>query len=219
MAKIKKTEKVKRIMAILDDLYRDPPIPLAHKDAFTLLIAVLLSAQCTDERVNKTTPALFALADQAKAMAKQKVEAVHAIIRSCGLAPAKAKHIVALSKQLCELHGGEVPSSFAELEALPGIGHKSASVVMSHIFGVPAMPVDTHIHRLMRRWGISDGSKVEKTEADIKRYFPQDAWNRLHLQFIFFGRAHCPARGHDFNLCPICNWASSQKVRQQETRS
>lgn len=200
-----KKEKATGIMAILDKLYPETPIPLAHKDPYTLLVAVLLSAQCTDERVNKVTPDLFELADTPAAMAQQDVDDIKAIIRPCGLSPRKSQAISELSRILMEKHGGEVPQNFADLEALPGVGHKTASVVMSQAFGVPAFPVDTHIHRLAYRWGLSTGKNVEKTEADLKRIFPREKWNKLHLQIIYFGREYCPARGHNPEICPICS--------------
>ena len=214
---MKRAEKAERIRKILDRLYPLPPIPLRHRDPFTLLIAVLLSAQCTDERVNRVTPALFAEACTASAMAKLPVVRIRQLIRSCGLAPSKARNISALSKILVAEHGGRVPESFESLEALPGVGHKSASVVMSQAFGHPAFPVDTHIHRLAARWGLSGGVNVERTERDLKQVFPEEAWNRLHLQIIFFGREHCPARGHDLASCPICSWAATKKRIAQES--
>jgi len=197
-------QKATAILQILEELYPETPIPLAHSDPYTLLIAVLLSAQCTDERVNKVTPHLFALADNPAGMHAESVQAIQDIVRPCGLAPRKAQAIWELSGILLEKYRGEVPQSFEELEALPGVGHKTASVVMSQAFGVPAFPVDTHIHRLAERWGLSDGKNVEKTEADLKKLFPKDKWNKLHLQIIFFGREYCPARGHKREECPIC---------------
>ncbi|MDX2167450.1 MAG: endonuclease III [Deltaproteobacteria bacterium] len=205
-----RAEKAARIAAQLDALYPETPIPLDHRDAFTLLVAVVLSAQCTDARVNLVTPALFARAATAARLARLSEGEILALIRTCGLAPSKAKNLKALAAQLVERHGGAVPADFAALEALPGVGHKTASVVMSQAFGQPAFPVDTHIHRLAARWGLSDGSTVERTERDLKRLFPPDRWNRLHLQIIYFGRQHCPARGHDFTRCPICSWAASK---------
>ena len=203
-----RAEKAERIRATLDRLYPEVPIPLDHQDPFTLLVAVVLSAQCTDARVNLVTPALFARAATPVAMARLGESEILALIRSCGLAPSKAKNIKALSQQIVERHGGRVPEGFAALEALPGVGHKTASVVMSQAFGHPAFPVDTHIHRLAARWGLSNGSSVERTERDLKRIFPESAWNRLHLQIIYFGREHCPARGHEASGCPICSWPS-----------
>ena len=205
MARISKKEKAEKIMEILDDLYPETPIPLNHADPYTLLIAVLLSAQCTDERVNQVTPHLFALADNPHDMAQQNVEDIKAIIRPCGLSPRKSRAIYDLSQMLVDQYGGKVPQTFEELEAFPGVGHKTASVVMSQAFGHPAFPVDTHIHRLAYRWGLSTGKNVEKTEKDLKRLFPKDRWNKLHLQIIYFGREYCPARGHDPNACPICS--------------
>jgi len=215
---VKRAEKAERIRKILDRLYPLPPVPLRHRDPFTLLIAVLLSAQCTDERVNRVTPALFAEARTASEMAKLPVGRIRRLIRSCGLAPSKARNISALSKILVAEHGGSVPESFQALEALPGVGHKSASVVMSQAFGHPAFPVDTHIHRLAARWGLSNGVSVERTERDLKQIFPEEAWSRLHLQIIFFGREHCPARGHDLASCPICSWAATRKRIAEEGR-
>jgi endonuclease III len=200
-------------MTILDDFYPSPPIPLDHKDSYTLLVAVLLSAQCTDVRVNQVTPELFAMADNPLEMSKQKVEDIRRIIRPCGLSPRKSASILELSCILLEKHGGEVPESFEDLEALPGVGHKTASVVMAQAFGHPAVPIDTHIHRLMNRWGLSNGKNVEKTEIDFKKAFPKGRWNLLHLQVIFFGRQYCPARGHDFEVCPICSWAAPKNRR------
>jgi endonuclease-3 len=200
-----KQQKVWHIMEILEELYPETPIPLDHQSEYTLLVAVLLSAQCTDERVNQVTPALFELADNPFDMAQREVGAIKEIIRPCGLSPRKSKAISELSKILVEEHGGKVPASFTDLEKLPGVGHKTASVVMSQGFGVPAFPVDTHIHRLAYRWKLSTGKNVEKTEKDLKRLFPKEKWNKLHLQIIFFGREHCPARGHDPYTCPICS--------------
>lgn len=188
----------------LEQLYPETPIPLDHKDAYTLLVAVLLSAQCTDARVNLITPALFRLADTPQAMMNVPVESVKEIIRSCGLSPRKSAAIVELSRILVVQHGGEVPQDFAALEALPGVGHKTASVVMAQAFGVPAFPVDTHIHRLAHRWKLSSGKSVEQTEADLKKLFPRDKWNKLHLQIIFAGRQHCSARGCKNGSCLLC---------------
>lgn len=203
--RITKKEKVEGIMSILEELYPTTPIPLDHKDPYTLLVAVLLSAQCTDERVNQVTPDLFELADNPFEMARQRVQDIKAIIRPCGLSPRKSKAISDLSNILVEEYDGKVPESFSALEELPGVGHKTASVVMSQAFGVPAFPVDTHIHRLAFRWGLSTGKNVVKTEKDLKRLFPKESWNKLHLQIIFFGREYCPARGHDPRKCPICS--------------
>ena len=185
---MKKTEKAKEIANILENLFAETPIPLDHKDPYTLLIAVLLSAQCTDERVNKITPLLFAAADTPQEMVLLSVEEIKAIIRPCGLSPAKSKAIHRLSELILEKHDGKVPQTFEELEALPGVGHKTASVVMSQAFGIPAFPVDTHIHRLAYRWKLSTGKNVEKTEKDLKALFPRESWNKIHLQIIFFGR-------------------------------
>tara|TARA_B100000965_G_scaffold347103_1_gene319004 strand:+ start:143 stop:778 length:636 start_codon:yes stop_codon:yes gene_type:complete len=202
---MRKKEKVLFIQKKLDTLYPKTPIPLDHKDSYTLLIAVLLSAQCTDERVNKVTPQLFDLADNPEEMKKQEVTKIEQIIKPCGLSPRKSKAIHQLSKILIEEHDGQVPDNFEDLEKLPGVGHKTASVVMSQAFGVPAFPVDTHIHRLIYRWGLSNGKNVEQTEKDCKRLFPKENWNKLHLQIIFFGREYCKARPHDPLKCPICS--------------
>ncbi|WP_367393179.1 endonuclease III [Lewinella sp. LCG006] len=198
-------EKADAIAQILEELYPETPIPLDHSDPYTLLVAVLLSAQCTDERVNKVTPDLFALADNPADMAQQSVEDIKAIIRPCGLSPRKSQAIYELSNILVDKYNGEVPADMAILETLPGVGHKTASVVMSQAFGEPAFPVDTHIHRLAYRWTLSTGKNVEKTERDLKKLFPRETWNKLHLQIIFFGREYCPARGHDPHQCPICS--------------
>ena len=200
-----KKEKVEDIINILEKLYPVVPIPLDHRDPYTLLVAVLLSAQCTDERVNMITPKLWRLADNPHDMMLQDVDEIRAIIRPCGLSPRKSKAISELSRILVEEHNGEVPQSFEALEKLPGVGHKTASVVMAQAFGVPAFPVDTHIQRLAHRWCLSTGKNVERTEKDCKRLFPKEKWNDLHLQIIFFGRQYCPARGHDPNACPICS--------------
>lgn len=200
-----KKEKVQFVINKLQELYPKVPIPLDHKDPYTLLIAVLLSAQCTDVRVNKTTPALFKLADNPYDMSRVPVEDIQSIIKPCGLSPQKSKAISKLSSIIMEKHHAEVPQSFEDLENLPGVGHKTASVVMSQAFNVPAFPVDTHIHRLIYRWGLSNGKNVVQTEKDCKRLFPKELWNRIHLQIIFFGREYCPARGHKKELCPICS--------------
>jgi endonuclease-3 len=192
---MKKKEKAEFIITELEKLYPTTPIPLDHKDSYSLLIAVLLSAQCTDERVNKVTPSLFKLADNPFDMVKLSVKDIESIVRPCGLSPAKSKNIHRLSELLIEKHDGEVPESFEELEALPGVGHKTASVVMAQAFGVPAFPVDTHIHRLMIRWKLTNGKSVEQTERDAKKLFPEELWNKLHLQIIFYGREYSPARG------------------------
>ncbi|MEQ8909147.1 MAG: endonuclease III [Vicingaceae bacterium] len=202
---MKKIEKVQFVVDKLEELYPETPIPLDHKDAYTLLVAVLLSAQCTDERVNKVTPDLFALADRAESMKELKVEQIKAIIRPCGLSPRKSKAIHELSEIICNQFHGKVPDNFKDLESLPGVGHKTASVVMSQAFGFPAFPVDTHIQRLIYRWGLSSGKNVTQTEKDCKRLFPKELWNKLHLQIIFFGREYCKARPHNPSQCPICS--------------
>lgn len=200
-----KKQKAQEITAILEELFPETPVPLHHSDAYTLLIAVLLSAQCTDERVNQITPALFGRAANPFDMVRLSVEEIREIIKPCGLSPRKSAAIHELSQILIDKYKGEVPQSFEALEELPGVGHKTASVVMSQWFGVPAFPVDTHIHRLAARWGLSSGKNVEKTEADLKKLFPKKLWNKLHLQIIFFGRKYCPARGHQPLECPICS--------------
>ncbi len=202
---MKRKERALAIARILDQHFPDPPIPLQHKDTYTLLIAVLLSAQCTDERVNKTTPDLFQLADNPHDMSKLPVRQIEEVIRPCGLAPAKSKAISGLSQILVEKYNGKVPDSMRELEELPGVGHKTASVVLCQAFGKPAFPVDTHIHRLAWRWKLSTGKSVAQTEKDLKKLFPEEMWIKLHLQIIYFGRAFCPARGHDPWACPICS--------------
>jgi endonuclease-3 len=204
---MKREAKAARIGAILDALYAAPPIPLLHRDPFTLLVAVMLSAQTTDKKVNEVTPTLFALADTPQKMAALSVEQILSTIRTLGLAPTKARNLKALSRQLVERHGAVVPSDEASLEALPGVGHKTASVVRAQAFAIPAFPVDTHIHRLSARWGLSSGKNVEQTECDLKRLFPESDWIKRHLQIIHFGREHCPARGHEPDGCPICSWA------------
>ncbi|MDP6979363.1 MAG: endonuclease III [Myxococcota bacterium] len=215
---MRRAEKAERVRKILDERYPETPIPLDHRDPYTLLVAVLLSAQCTDVRVNQVTPELFALAATSEDMSKQPVEKIRSIIRPCGLSPQKSKAIATLSKMLVEQHEGGVPDNFEDLEALPGVGHKTASVVMSQAFGFPAFPIDTHIHRLAARWGLSNGHSVEKTERDLKAVFPEDTWGRVHLQMIFFGREFCPARGHDLATCPICSWAATKKRMREEAR-
>ena len=199
-----KKEKAKHISEILELLFPEVPIPLIHEDPYTLLIAVLLSAQCTDERVNKITPLLFKMASNPFDMMTHSIEEIQDIIRPCGLSPAKSKAIYQLSSILVKDYNGIVPNQFNQLEALPGVGHKTASVVMSQAFGVPAFPVDTHIHRLAYRWGLSTGKNVTQTEKDLKKLFPESLWNKLHLQIIYFGRTYCPARGHIKEQCPIC---------------
>ncbi|MBC8125825.1 MAG: endonuclease III [Gloeobacteraceae cyanobacterium ES-bin-144] len=200
-----KQQRADHLLRRLVELYPETPIPLDHTDAYTLLIAVLLSAQCTDVRVNQVTPALFALADNPHDMMNVSVDEIRAIIRPCGLSPRKSAAISGLSKILIEQHGGMVPADFDALEALPGVGHKTASVVMAQAFGVPAFPVDTHIHRLAKRWKLSSGKNVEQTERDLKKLFPRGSWNRLHLQIIFYGREHCTARGCNGKTCMLCH--------------
>ncbi len=207
----RKAEKAPFIVKTLEQLYPETPIPLDHADPYTLLVAVLLSAQCTDARVNTITPKLFALADAPEKMIKLSVEQIREVIKPCGLSPRKSKAIWELSNIIIHQHGGEVPQSFEHLEALPGVGHKTASVVMSQAFGVPAFPVDTHIHRLATRWKLTSGKNVVQTEKDLKKLFEKKLWNKLHLQIIFFGREHCPARAHDPNLCPICSVVGCKK--------
>jgi endonuclease-3 len=206
---VRRKEKADRIAVELDRLYPVTPIPLDHTDPFTLLVAVLLSAQTTDKKVNEVTPALFAKGPTPEKMAALEVAEILACIRPLGLAPTKAKNVRALAEKLVNDHGGRVPQTFEELEDLPGVGHKTASVVMSQAFGHPAFPVDTHIFRLARRWGLSKGKTVEKVEEDLKKVFPRSSWNKLHLQIIFFGREHCPALRHEEATCPICSWASA----------
>lgn len=200
-----KTQKIKFVVDKLEELYPVVPVPLDHKDPFTLLVAVLLSAQCTDERVNKITPLLFEVADNPFDMALLPVEQIKSIIRPCGLSPMKSKGISGLSKILVEKYNGQVPNDLQALEELPAVGHKTASVVVSQAFGVPAFPVDTHIHRLIYRWNLTTGKNVQQTEKDAKRMFDRELWNKLHLQIIFFGREYCPARGHNPHNCPICS--------------
>ncbi len=200
--------KALEIASRLGKLYPDPPIPLDHATGYQLLVAVVLSAQTTDVKVNEVTPELFKMGPDAEAMSRCDVKEIARVIGTLGLAPTKAKNVRALSAQLVEQHGGVVPRTFEELEALPGVGHKTASVVMSQVHGMPSFPVDTHIHRLAQRWGLTDGSSVEQTEADLKFLFPEAMWNVLHLQIIYFGREFCPARGHDPATCPLCSWAA-----------
>ena len=204
-------EKAARIQSILDGLYPETPIPLAHEDPFQLLVAVVLSAQCTDARVNLVTPSLFGVAPSVPALAALPTARILRLIRSCGLAPTKARNLKALARELVAKHGGAVPKTFAELEALPGVGHKTASVVLSQGFGIPAFPVDTHIHRLATRWGLTRGRNVVETEGDLKALFPEARWGALHLQLIYFGREHCPALRHDASACPICAWAAVKR--------
>ncbi len=215
---MKRLEKAAKIHSILDELYEDPPIPLDHKDPYTLLVSVLLSAQTTDKRVNLVTPELFRRAPTPRKMVKLTVGEILAIIRTCGLAPGKARNIHALSRILLDEHGGRVPADMEKLEALPGVGHKTASVVMIQAFEQPAFPVDTHIHRLAARWGLSNGKNVEKTERDLKAVFPRESWAKLHLQIIYFGREHCPALGHNLAKCPICSWTATKKRIAEEAK-
>jgi endonuclease-3 len=215
---VKRRDKADRIGELLDELYPEPPVPLDHVDPFTLLVSVMLSAQTTDKKVNQVTPALFADAPDPKSMAALPVDAILAHIRTVGLAPTKAKNLQKMAQLLLHEHDGEVPADMDALEALPGVGHKTASVVMCQAFQQPAFPVDTHIHRLAARWGLSDGKNVTKTERDLKNVFPEDTWIRRHLQIIYFGREHCPARGHDLRQCPICGWAASKKRIAEESR-
>jgi endonuclease-3 len=213
-----KAERASFVLQRLQELYPETPVPLDHRDPFTLLIAVLLSAQCTDERVNQVTPALFALADNPLDMAALEVDQIRAIIRPCGLSPQKSKAIKRLSEILLDEHGGVVPADMEALERLPGVGHKTASVVMSQAFGVPTVPVDTHIHRLAQRWGLSNGKNVTQTEKDLKRLFPEKYWNQLHLQIIFYGREYCTARGCDGRTCEICKTCYPDRKHPKKTR-
>jgi len=218
---MKRSEKAERIQKTLDRLYPTVAIPLRHRDPYSLLVAVVLSAQCTDKRVNQITPRLFARASDPKTMAEVPVAEIATVIRPCGLSPSKSRAISELSKILIRDYHGQVPDSFEALEALPGVGHKTASVVMAQAFGQPAFPVDTHIHRLAARWGLSKGTSVVQTERDLKKLFAQESWSTLHLQIIYFGREHCPARAHDFSQCPICSWATSKAwiTRERTARS
>ena len=213
-----KAERVSYILQRLQELYPETPVPLDHCDPFTLLVAVLLSAQCTDERVNTVTPALFAMADNPLDMAGKEVEQIKRIIRPCGLSPKKSKAIQRLSVILMDEHAGVVPQDMEALERLPGVGHKTASVVMSQAFGVPAFPVDTHIHRLAQRWGLTSGKNVVQTERDLKRLFPEEFWNKLHLQIIFYGREFCTARGCDGRVCEICRTCYPGRKGPKKTR-
>ena len=215
---MKRADKAIRIKSMLDEMYPETPVPLDHRNPFELLIAVLMSAQTTDLKVNEVTPALFEAGPTPAAMAALDVDVIQSLIRYVGLAPTKARNIKRLSEMLLEHHDGNVPDSFEALEALPGVGHKTAGVVMAQAFGVPAFPVDTHIHRLAARWGLSNGTNVERTERDLKAVFPKESWNDLHLQIIFFGREHCPARWHDLSTCPICSWAATKKRIEEERR-
>jgi endonuclease-3 len=211
-----KKAKAKEIASILEGLYPTTPIPLGFKDPYTLLIAVLLSAQCTDERVNQVTPKLWQLADNPLDMSKQDVDLIREIIKPCGLSPTKSKAIKETSRIIAEKYHGRVPDNFEALESLPGVGHKTASVVMSQAFGHPAFPVDTHIHRLAIRWGLTNGKSVVQTEADLKALFPKQSWNKLHLQIIFYGRQYCPARGHTINNCVICSKFGVEKSKHSK---
>ena len=213
-----KKERVAYIQQRLQELYPETPIPLSHEDAYTLLIAVLLSAQCTDKRVNEVTPRLFTEANTPAAMVRVPVDRIEAIIKPCGLAPRKARAIFELSQIILTQHDGQVPEDFAALEALPGVGHKTASVVMSQAFGHPAFPVDTHIHRLAQRWGLTSGKSVAQTESDLKRLFPKGAWNRLHLRIIFYGREYCTARGCDGTVCDICRACYPRRRKPVQTQ-
>lgn len=215
---ISKKEKAKAIHQMLEEYYPTTPIPLDHEDPYTLLIAVLLSAQCTDKKVNQITPLLFEAANNPFDMKDLTIDYIRSIIKPCGLSPQKSKAIHRLSELLIENHEGEVPQTFEELEALPGVGHKTASVVMSQAFGVPAFPVDTHIHRLAYRWGLSTGKNVTKTEKDLKNLFPEESWNKLHLQIIFFGREYCPAKAHSMLECPICSKYGRKSLINAELR-
>ena len=215
---MKRADKAFRIGEVLDELYPEPPIPLDHVDPYTLTVAVVLSAQTTDKKVNQITPALFAEAGTPERMAALHPDRILELIREVGLAPTKAKNLSTMAHQIVEA-GGKILPEWDFLESLAGVGHKTASVVMSQAFGVPAFPVDTHIHRLAERWGLSDGSNVVKTERDLKAAFPEDSWNRRHLQIIFFGREYCPARHHDMAVCPICAWAATKKrIAAERTR-
>ena len=215
---MKKTERVNYIISFLEGLYPETPVPLLNRNHFELLVAVLLSAQCTDERVNQVTPKLFSLADNPLSMSKIPIEDIYKIIRPCGLAPQKSKAISNLSKILITKHDGNVPSNFESLEALPGVGHKTASVVMSQGFGYPAFPIDTHIHRLAQRWGLTNGKNVTQTEKDLKRLFPEKLWNKLHLQIIFYGREYCTARGCNGTICKICKTCYPRRVNPIKTK-
>lgn len=210
VARMRRQDKADRIGVILDELYPNPPVPLDHRDPYTLLVAVMLSAQTTDKKVNEVTPGLFAVADTPEKMARLDPEEILAHIRTVGLAPTKAKNLWLMANQILDA-GGEVIGDWDFLESLAGVGHKTASVVMAGSFGVPAFAVDTHIHRLAARWGLSDGSTVERTERDLKAVFPIETWSDRHLQIIYFGREYCPARRHDLSMCPICSWAATKK--------
>ena len=215
---MKRKEKAERIQKMLEELYPEIPVPLDHETPFQLLVAVLMSAQTTDLKVNQVTPELFKQGPTPEKMASLEVAHIQSMIREVGLAPTKAKNIKRLSELLLERHDGEIPNTFEELEALPGVGHKTAGVVLAQAFGIPAFPIDTHIHRLAARWGLSNGRNVDQTEKDLKAVFPKNAWNDLHLQIIFFGREYCPARYHDLSQCPICSWAATKKRIAEEAK-
>ena len=215
---MKRKEKAERIQTMLEKLYPETPVPLDHETPFQLLIAVLMSAQTTDLKVNQVTPELFKQGPTPEKMAMLEVSKIQSLIREVGLAPTKAKNIRRLSELLIERYQGTIPNTFEELEALPGVGHKTAGVVLAQAFGIPAFPIDTHIHRLAARWGLSNGKNVDKTEKDLKAIFPKEAWNSLHLQIIFFGREYCPARYHDLTQCPICSWAATKKRIAEEAK-
>ena len=215
---MKRKEKAERIQSMLEELYPETPVPLDHDTPFQLLVAVLMSAQTTDLKVNQVTPELFRQGPTPEKMAALEVSQIQSMIREVGLAPTKAKNIKRLSELLLERHQGNIPNTFEELEALPGVGHKTAGVVLAQAFGIPAFPIDTHIHRLAARWGLSNGRNVDQTEKDLKAIFPKEAWNDLHLQIIFFGREYCPARYHDLSECPICSWAATKKRIAEEAK-
>ena len=212
--RLTKVHRTKIIAETLEELFPMAPVPLSHRDPYTLLVAVVLSAQCTDVRVNQVTPELFGRARTPEGMARLRVQEIERIIKPCGLAPTKARNIRNLSRMLVDEHGGQVPQTLDELEKLPGVGHKSAQVVVAQGFGQPAFPVDTHIHRLAYRWGLSNGKNVLQTEKDLKRLFPEEGWNKLHLQIIYFGRQYCPARGHDPSECPLCSVVGRKDLKQ-----
>ncbi len=210
-------EKAKKIGEMLDNYYPNQPIPLDHKDSYTLLVAVMLSAQTTDKKVNQVTPHLFEMADSPQKMSKLSVEEIRRVIREIGLAPTKARNLKRMAQQIIDA-GGEIKPDWIFLESLAGVGHKTAGVVMAQSFGIPAFPIDTHIHRLATRWGLTNGKNVNQTEKDLKKIFPKESWNRRHLQIIYFGREHCPALRHDLSKCPICSWASTKKRIKQERK-
>ena len=215
---MKRKEKAERIQSMLEELYPETPVPLDHGTPFQLLVAVLMSAQTTDLKVNQVTPELFKQGPTPEKMVELEVSTIQSLIREVGLAPTKAKNIRRLSELLLERHQGEIPNTFEDLEALPGVGHNTAGVVLAQAFGIPAFPVDTHIHRLAARWGLSNGKNVDQTEKDLKAVFPKESWNDLHLQIIFFGREYCPARYHDLSHCPICSWAATKKRIAEEAK-